>query len=206
MRKTVTLHGVESTDKTISILEATGEAYNGKEKTNKYTIWKLDREGKPSKAYTQYQSLRPLAGDTFDFEVFEQPKSFVNDKGENIEYTQRTINYFYLDPQGNPTIAPNAPKSFESHEYGGYGQTPVDGKQANPGSNLELEKLKEMTRDGFSRRDIEIDKLKGRVLGLEGLVRMLTNNDSMGVHCPNAEDVKDIPIVGKEEELPDFLK
>jgi hypothetical protein len=107
--KQIRVDGVQSTDKIITILMNTGETYkNGDPKQDKYKIWVNGRDGKPSLPYTQFQKIRPIAGDTLSVETYEAEKEFTNPAGEQIKYMDRTINHFIM-AVGKP------PQSHQSH-------------------------------------------------------------------------------------------
>ena len=92
MQKTITVTGIESTEQKITLL------FN----KEKYTIWIKDQKtGQNSEPYQQFQKIRPIAGDNLTVEVWESPDTFVNPKGETINYTKRYINKFILDGEGN---------------------------------------------------------------------------------------------------------
>lgn len=165
MKKTVVVNTVQSTAKTIVIQSKTGETYrNGEPKFDKFKIWINDQDGNPSRAYTQYQKLRPLAGDKLEAEVFEKEASFTNPAGKLINYTDRTINYFYLDNEGNPTKPVDAPQASVSHE------TPQHEQSATPKDNKVLE---ERIRVSFEKRDQAIEELASKVIELSEKVSRL---------------------------------
>lgn len=95
--KNIRVDGVQSTDKIITILMNTGETYkNGEPKQDKYKIWVKDQKGNLSLPYKQFQKIRPIAGDTFQVETYEQEKEFTNPEGKEIKYMDRAINKFMM--------------------------------------------------------------------------------------------------------------
>lgn len=177
MRKTIQVTSVASTPKQISIQMATGEVYkNGEPKMEKYGIWLNDQDGNPSRAYTQYQKLRPIAGDKFDVEVFEKESSFTNQQGKLINFTQRTINFFYVDGESNPVVSPQATQATVAPQQ--PKTAPIMPVQEIQQSHANFETIMiNLRRDiagGFKKRDDLIDTLTGRVALLEEQVEKLS--------------------------------
>lgn len=155
--KHITIAGVESKSSMIILLENTGETYKGGEpKQNKYKIWLKDvKTGQPSLAYTQYQKLRPIAGDTLPVDVYEKDAKFINPQGKEVAYIDRTINKFILDGEGNPSIAPQSSVSTPRQETA---QSTTSGE-----INARIDKMSAYCKG----MNIEIENLKKKVLDLE---------------------------------------
>lgn len=71
---------------------------SGKEK---YNFFDKKRDGTNTKAWEQYRLYRYQVGDVVKIECTEQPKTFVNDKGKTVNYTDRKIMYF-AEVEGSP--------------------------------------------------------------------------------------------------------
>lgn len=144
MKKTIKISGVVSDVKKITLLENTGALKaTGEEKQNKYKIWITRKDGMNTKAYQQFQKIRPLAGDAFDVEVDEKEASFVNAQGKTINYTDRTIKFFYTQ-DNTPEITPQAPQAPQSDFQAGYGVQPIQRETPHTHGDLtqEINKLK----------------------------------------------------------------
>ena len=61
---------------------------------NKFSFFDSKRDGGKTKAQEQYEKYNFKVGDVVTAEVKEEDKTFTNDKGKTINYTQRTILYF----------------------------------------------------------------------------------------------------------------
>lgn len=97
IEKAIKVDSVEDTEKKV-ILKS------GKEK---YFLWKHKQDGDQTKAFTQFQALPVQAGKIYEAQVSESPRSFTNEKGKLINYTERKINYF---------------KTLQNHSYNALGQ------------------------------------------------------------------------------------
>lgn len=102
MKKLITITGLQQTDKKLTILED----------KFKYTVWITRKDGQPTKAYQQYNQLGLRVGSSVEAEVDEKEQSFVNASGKEINYTDRTVLFFYTDrPQ---TLAEGARQEREN--------------------------------------------------------------------------------------------
>jgi hypothetical protein len=71
----------------------------------KYTLWKLKKDGTPTKAFEQWEQYELDQGMAVTAGIKEEEKSFENEKGDTILFTQRTILYFEGDEYGTPNVA-----------------------------------------------------------------------------------------------------
>jgi len=92
MKKEIKITGIESTPLKIILLQD----------KLKYNFWIKKQDGTETKAYQQFQKFRFTAGDVVVAEVVEQEKSFVNEKGKDIAFTDRTIKFFYTMDEDTP--------------------------------------------------------------------------------------------------------
>lgn len=108
--KTITITGIESNERKIIILA-------GKDK---HYFWITKRDGSHTTAYEQFQKFRFSAGDTVEIAVKEEERTFVNDKGKTIVYTDRCIMYFPsqdIHTPRTPNIDLQAPPKQEVGNY-----------------------------------------------------------------------------------------
>lgn len=86
--KTITIEGLET--------KATqyGVKFVLKFGKEKYEFYDKKKTGHPTKAYEQFKARKLTVGDTVVVAVDEQPKSFTNKEGKNVNYTQRRVMYF----------------------------------------------------------------------------------------------------------------
>lgn len=70
---------------------------------DKYTFFGTKKDGNKTKAYEQFTKFGYKVGDTVDAEVKEEPRSFTNKDGKNVDYVQRTILYF-AEVEGTPIV------------------------------------------------------------------------------------------------------
>lgn len=103
--KTITITGIESNERKIIILA-------GKDK---HYFWITKRDGSHTTAYEQFQKFRFSAGDTVEIAVKEEERTFVNDKGKTIVYTDRCIMYFPSQDIHTPRT-PNEVGNYVSRE------------------------------------------------------------------------------------------
>jgi hypothetical protein len=106
-QKTITISGVESTEKKVNLLD-------GKVK---YNFWRTKKDGTQTKAEQQFQQFRFTSGDVIEAMVEEEPQTFVNDQGKTINFTDRKIAYFITQDKNTPQTSPtplNPPTSHPS--------------------------------------------------------------------------------------------
>jgi len=108
VEKSIKVDSIEDTEKKVNLK-------SGKEK---YFFWKHKQDGDQTKAFQQFQdkNLSIQAGGSYEAQVTETPKSFTNEKGKLINYTERKINYFKTPggaknstPYSDSSKAPKAP-------------------------------------------------------------------------------------------------
>lgn len=75
----------------------------------KYMIPKTTQAGQPTKAYTQFQEIRPLVGDTIHVMVNEKEKEYTDKRGAQRKAINRYISYFITKRDPIPTVTPAAP-------------------------------------------------------------------------------------------------
>lgn len=163
MKKQVKIDGIESSDKIITLLENSGTyRKNGEEKKNKYKIWVSKKDGTPTKAYQQFQKIRPVVGDILEMEVEEKDAEY-----NGFPYVDRTVSYFILDEHGTPPMAIT------------YNQPPKPSPRSNSEPTSELE---EKIRQAFAKRDAEIANLKKIIFGLQTLVANMAGITAVELH------------------------
>jgi len=113
--KVIKVESVEDTEKRV-VLKCGNE---------KYSFYKRKQDGELTKAFTQFQDLRVSAGNQYQVNVSETKKSFTNDQGKLINYTERLVKYFISNKETYTKPNPTAPE-------------PVP--QASPDALKELEK------------------------------------------------------------------
>ena len=182
MQKSIYITGTESTDKKITLL-------SNKEK---YTIWIKDKKtGQDSLPYQQFQKIRPISGDTLKAEIWKSPDTFVNQKGETVNYTKRYVNKFILDGEGNPIISPSAPQATVTP------QTPTPALSYTPANTGALEAK---IRTSFEKRDKAIQELSDRILKQEeqlsyfAFMFQMGNKDAFDTHKDMLPTPKEPPI------------
>lgn len=74
----------------------------------KYSFFDTKKDGSHTKAFEQYTKFQFKVGNVVSAEVAEEEKTFVNDKGKSITYTQRTIMYFE-EIEHTPTVSDSKP-------------------------------------------------------------------------------------------------
>lgn len=83
----------------------------------KYSFFDTKKDKSFTKAYDQFKRFKFGIGDVVSAEVSEEEKSFVNEAGKNVKYTQRTILYFQeSDNIPEVEVAPKAEKQFGLNE------------------------------------------------------------------------------------------
>jgi len=68
------------------------------ENRDKYEFWSNKQDGQPTKAFTQFQAMRPLAGDMLEINYDEKPNTFTNQQGQVINAIKRNIAFFTENP------------------------------------------------------------------------------------------------------------
>lgn len=100
----ITITGIETRQ------VGTSTVYVLKSDNAKYEFFSHKRDGSPTKAYTQFQTLNLGVGKSIAAEVAEKPEQFTNAQGKEINFTRRTILYFDATQiSGQQTI--EAPKT-----------------------------------------------------------------------------------------------
>ena len=100
----ITITGINSAEKKMTLL------YNdGREK--KAYFWLTKKDGTQTKANEQFQKFRFNAGDSVEIAVKEQERTFTNDKGKEITYTDRNIAYFKTVDENTPSMPKNEPQA-----------------------------------------------------------------------------------------------
>lgn len=82
------------------------------ENGDSYTVWKFKKDGNETVAFSQFKVL-PYGGDgaTVGIAYSEEPKSFVNQKGETVNFTQRTVMMLKKASEVRPeNQVPNTPR------------------------------------------------------------------------------------------------
>lgn len=108
--KTIHVDSVADNGKKLTLLD-------GKEK---YGFWKNKQDGSETKAYSQYKSMRVEAGQDYPIAVKEEAKSFTNDQGKLINYTERNLMYFATKEagEGHVTARVEQTSSFDAKTIG----------------------------------------------------------------------------------------
>ena len=79
---------------------------DGKEK---YEFWQTKQDGSKTKAFEQWETLGFGVGQRVEVGFKENPESFTNKEGKEINFVRRTILYFKTDEKGTP-YASDAPQ------------------------------------------------------------------------------------------------
>ena len=82
----------------------------------KYSFFDSKRDGNKTKAFEQYEKYGYRIGDTISAEVKEEEKTFTNDKGKQVTFTQRTILYFE-EVENTPTFGKNTPPAPSNDKF-----------------------------------------------------------------------------------------
>lgn len=83
------------------------------ENGDKYIVWKFKKDGNETVAFSQFKVL-PYGGDgsTVGIAYGEEPKTFTNQKGETVNFTQRTVMMLKKPSEVRPeNQVPNTPKT-----------------------------------------------------------------------------------------------
>lgn len=70
---------------------------------DKFGFYDTKKDGTKSKAYEQFKKFGFGINDVVEAEVKEEKKSFVNEKGKNVEYTERRV-LFFNEIENTPTV------------------------------------------------------------------------------------------------------
>jgi hypothetical protein len=97
--KVIRVESVEDTEKRV-VLECGNE---------KYSFYKRKQDGELTKAFSQFQELRVSSGNQYQINVSETKKSFTNDQGKLINYTERLVKYFITNKETYNKPNPTAP-------------------------------------------------------------------------------------------------
>ena len=95
---TIQITAVESTEKKIVL----------KDGNLKYYFWLKKKDGTDTKANQQFQKFRFATGDAVEAAVKVEQKTFTNEKGKEINFTDRNIAFFLV--QDNAPVAPQRPQ------------------------------------------------------------------------------------------------
>lgn len=142
-------------------------ADNGKKITliygkEKYGFWKNKQDGSETKAYTQYKALRVESGQEYPIAVKEEAKSFTNDQGKLINFTERNLMFFATKEAGEGKVPHQAENTVE-HNFE-HKNEPVD-------LNVTVANMRAWAT-----------KIEKRVEGLETLVTALTSKQAVDLH------------------------
>jgi len=97
------------------------------ENGDKYTLFKFKKDGTKSMAYQMFETL-PYGGEgsTIGIAYTEEPKTFVNEQGKEISFTQRTV--VVVKKPSEIRVAnqvPNSYNSFAQHSDNSSAPKPV---------------------------------------------------------------------------------
>lgn len=70
----------------------------------KYEFFENKKDGGKTKAFEQWETFGLGVGDSVSAEVREEPQSFTNSQGKEINFTRRTILWFEGDEHGTPYV------------------------------------------------------------------------------------------------------
>jgi hypothetical protein len=96
MQKQITITAVEQKDTKVGpkIILHTGK--------DKYEFFVSKKDGNKTKAFEQYKQFKIGLGDSQIVEAEEKPETFINGKGETVNFIRKTILYFVTDENKIP--------------------------------------------------------------------------------------------------------
>ena len=82
--QSIKIESIQQDDKKVTLIEG----------SKKYGFWRTKKDGGETKAFSQYKKYGFQVGDSVNAEIKEEPATFTDPKGKEVNYTRRTILYF----------------------------------------------------------------------------------------------------------------